>query len=353
MMTAGFLFFVIQLLLLILVALWGTLAASLYYRKRRTAKLREIERTFAEVTSQHLYPLPNEVPDLIRVQRAFRDAGVVRSQPKNVQYLIDLMIRTQRSILGENYLKLETLFKQIPPFRASVRKLESKRWYVKARGIREIYEMDQKQHLRELIRERNNRNIYVRREAQIAIVVFLGWDSLRFLPYLKREMTLWQQIKVVEKLHDLYPEPRLKYLRKAYKVKKPYAQELIMRIIRKFNLETEVDYILQFLDHENFDRREAAIYCISSFQLKEEKLIEVKRKFFKIPNTEQQVHLLKFLQNVSGSPDLQFFRRVLKEGNDVLKLSTAEILWNSGHKKEVQEFYYRQYTDQSLEVIAE
>ena len=66
---------------------------------------------------------------------------------------------------------------------------------LKARGIREIYEMDQEQHIKRLIQERNNKNIFVRREAQIAMVIFLGWESFRFLPYLKREMTLWQQIK--------------------------------------------------------------------------------------------------------------------------------------------------------------
>lgn len=352
-MEVSLLVVLIKILLGVLVTLWFTIAASMSYRKSRTRHLEKIEFTFAEVTSKHLYPLPGEIPDLIIVQRAFRKLGVVRSKPRNVQFLIDLMIRSQRSLLGQNYKKLEVLFKQIPPFRASVKKLESKKWYIKARGIREIYEMDQKQHLRKLIRERNNKNIYVRREAQIAIVVFLGWDSLRFLPYLKREMTLWQQIKVVEKLHDLHPKPRLKYLRKAYDTQRPYAQELIMRIIRKFHLSGEIEFILKFLNHSEFDRREAAIYCLSSFQLEGDHLERVKKMFFKIPNTEQQVQLLKYIHKISATADLNFYKEVLQKSNDILKLSTAEILWNSGYKREVQEFYYQQYSSQALEVEAE
>jgi len=233
-MLVSLLFYIIKILILILCALWLTIGASLIYRKRRSKHLLKIEAAFAEITSQYLYPLPNQPFDLVKANRTFRNLGIKTSKPKNVQYLIDLMIRTQRSLLGKNYANLEIFYKQIPPYRVSLNKLRSKKWYVKARGIREIYEMDQKQYYKEVIRELNHENIYVRREAQIAMVVFLGWGSFRFLPYLKREMTLWQQIKVVEKLHSLYPIVNLKYLKKAYNSEKPYATELIMRIIRKF-----------------------------------------------------------------------------------------------------------------------
>ncbi len=348
-MTPEILIKLIHVLLLFLAGVWVVIGISLMYRKYRTAHLEKIEQLFADVVSRYLYPLPGEKPNLIEVQRAFRGVGVRRSRPANVQFLINLMIRTQRSLLGEDYHKLDTLFKQIPPFRASISKLSSRRWYVKARGIREIYEMDQEQYLKEIIREIDHKNIFIRREAQIAMVVFLGWESLRFLPYLKREMTLWQQIKIVEKLHDLYPNPDITYLRKAYSVEKPFAQELVMRIIRKFRLYKEVDYILHFLDHKIFDRRETAIYCISSFQLEEEKLEVVKKKFFKIPNVEQRLQLLKYIPGASGKVDLQFFNSVLRREDPLLKLCAAEILWNNGHRNRVEEYYYQQYDEQPVE----
>ena len=344
------LFLLLKFLLLILVALWFTIAGSILYRKRRRRKKNAIENTFAEVASIYLYPLPNEKWDLVKMQRKLREVGIVASKPRNVQYLIDLMIRTQRNLLGENYFKLEKLYAQIPPFRASINKVKNKKWYVKARGIREIYEMDQDKYLKEILKERNNKNIYVRREAQIAMVVFLGWESLRFLPYLKREMTLWQQIKVVEKLHDLYPEPKIEYLQKAYSSEKPYAQELLMRIIRKFNLSSEIDFILEFIDHPLFDKRESAIYCISSFNLDQARLKQLKEKFYNIPNTEQQIHLLKYMDRITEEKDIDFYKNLLYTANDIIKLSAAEILWNSGHVEEVQEFYYHQYSKQPVQV---
>ncbi len=346
-MEAIILKIIIKSLLVIMLFVFGSIAFTMLYRKWRKKHLNLIEDTFAKVTSEYLYPNSHEEPDLIDIQHTFRNLGIVPSKPRNVQYLIDLMIRTQRSILGENYIKLKTLFTQIPPYGASATKLNSRKWYIKARGIREIYEMDQNQYTRDLIKLRNHSNIYVRREAQIGLVIFLGWKSLRLLPYLKRQMTLWQQIKIVEKLKDLYPEPDLTYLRKAYQSDKPYANTLIMRIIRKFNIEEDLDYIIQFIDHPKFDTRECALYCISSFFINEQQLIEIKEKFYNISNVEQKLQLLKYIQKVSQEIDLAFYKNLLYNGNDIIKLSVADILWNNGYKEEVQEYYYQQYAMQN------
>lgn len=337
----------IQFLIIFLVLVWGTIGFSLYYRKRRTRQLERIEYTFASEVAKYLYPPKGEEYHFLKVQRALQVVGAKPSKSSNIQYLIDLMIRAQRTMLGTNYEKLRLLFTQIPPYRASLSKLKSNKWHVKARGIREIYEMEQVQYIQEILKERNNPNIFVRREAQIAMVVFLGWKSLRFLPYLKRDMTLWQQIKIVEKLFALYPDAQIQYLKKSYSTQRPYAQELLMRIIRKFNLFTEVDYIISFLDHENFDRRETAIYCISSFTLTGEQLQTVKENIFRIPTTEQQVQLLKYIHQISDKPDLQFYDRILNTKNDILELSAAEILWTSGYEELVHKFYYSQYSTRS------
>lgn len=349
-MIDNFLIGCIKFLLISLVMLWGTIAISIVYRYIRTRRLKLIETTFATIISNFLYPGAGVKPDLIQIQRTLRKVGIVPSKPGNVQYLIDLMIRTQRSLLGENYEKIVILFSQIPPYGASASKLSSDRWHIKARGIREIYEMDQKQYLIPILKLRNNENLYIRREAQIALVVFMGWESLRFLPYLRREMDLWQQIKIVEKLYDLHPVPNLKYLKNAYNSEKTYAHELVMRIIRKYNLITEVDFIIRFIDNSKFDTRESAIYCISSFYLDETQLNLLKKKFFNIPNVEQQIQLLKYIDKITFEKDLQFFKKLLYTADDSIKLTTAEILWNSGHKEEVQEFYYQQYSKQPLKV---
>lgn len=348
-MTEATLIFLIKIVAILVVIAWFSIAYSLFYRKKRTKVFEKIEETFAEVVSRYLYNNPDNPIDLIEIQRTLRKVGIKPANKQNIQFLIKLMIRTQRTILGTNYFKLKKLYTQIPPYRVSISKISGLGWYRKAQGIREIYEMDQSQYLDDIFRFRNHRNIYVRREAQIALVVFLGWESLRFLPYLKHGISLWQQIKIVEKLHDLYPTPEIQWLKKAYKTEKLFGKQLLMRIIRKYRIHEEIDFILQHLNHPNYEVREAAIYCIQTFVVSDEKMNYVKEVFSKLPNSTQQMQLLNYIFE-NSEIDLDFYLKHLYSNNDDLKLKIAEILWNNGYKEKVQEFYYHQYSKNELYV---
>ncbi|APG59122.1 HEAT repeat domain-containing protein [Christiangramia salexigens] len=343
------LLFFIKIVALVLVLFWCSIIMSIVYRKRRTAHLNEIENTFAEVVSRYLYNDPKDPLTLPEILQSLRKVGIKPGKKANVQFLIRLMIRTQRTILGENNRKLRKLYMQIPPYNTSYKKIKSWNWNSKARGIREMYEMNQFQFADEIFKYRDHKNIYVRREAQIALVVFMGWESLRFLPYLKRNMTLWQQIKIVEKLYDLYPQPELKWLRKAYKSERLFAKKLLMRIIRKYELHGEVNFIIENLNHEDYEVRESAIYCITTFAISSSQMQQVKALYDQIPNATQQGQLLNYILE-NSEMDLEFYLKQLYGDNEELKLSIAEILWNEGYKEKVQEFYYQQYPNVKLNV---
>lgn len=266
-------------------------------RRHNLIKRKKIEEVFASQISSFLYPGPDENSHFLNVQRALRAVGIREEKPEMVQYLIYLMINTQRALGGLNHNKLQKLYVQIPPYRASITKVRKKDWFQKARGIREIYEMDQKQYFNEIAAYRDHENVYVRREAQIALVSFLGWESLRFLPYLSRKISLWQQIKIVEKLHDLSKTPKVEYLRLGYPTQNPDAIELIIRIIKKYMLISEVDFVLKNMLHTQYEVRKAAIYCLFSFGVNnneiDDKLVEIQ---YSIPSKIQQRQILTYLE---------------------------------------------------------
>lgn len=342
-MTAGTLFTLIYGALLVLFLLWGFILYSVIYRKYRKRKLLLIEDTFADILSRHLYGNGTEEISYIEIQRTFRKIKITEDYPENVQYLIDLMIRTQRSFLGKNHDRIRTLYDQIPPYKASFKKTQNKHWYVRARGVREIYEMNQTQYAPYIARFRNDPNVFIRREAQIALVVFLGWESLRFLPFLTKRIELWQQIKIVEKLHDLFPEPKLEYLMDMDKISNDDGRELIMRIIRKYEIQEKSDYIIDNLTAETFNLRETAIYCLSSFRLNSVQLSQVKELFPELDNLQQQKQVLNLIVKSSEVDDVPFYLNLLETSHDLLKLNVAEILWNKGYVEEVKQFYLQQY----------
>ncbi|MFZ0489588.1 MAG: hypothetical protein WAM00_05035, partial [Salegentibacter sp.] len=71
MMTEHWLLVLMGIALIVLVSLWFGIAYSLFYRKKRSRKLREIEVTFAEIVSRHLYPRQDEL-SLVEIQRRLR-----------------------------------------------------------------------------------------------------------------------------------------------------------------------------------------------------------------------------------------------------------------------------------------
>ncbi|WP_243735750.1 hypothetical protein [Christiangramia sabulilitoris] len=306
-------------------------------------RLQKIEASFADIVSKYLYVSSNDSITIKQINTTLKDVGIKPRNKNNIQYLIHLMIRTQRTILGGHFNKLQQLYAQIPPYGVSIGKINSRNWYRKARGIREIYEMNQAQYFDEIFKLINHKNIYVRREAQIAMVVFSGWESLRFLPYLKKNMTLWQQIKIVEKLFDLHPKPKIKWLHRAYETDKLFGKKLLMRIIRKYELHGETGYILDHLNHEDYEVRETAIYCVQSFGLSSRSVNYIKELYDDIPDATQQGQLLDYIFE-NSEMDVDFYLRQLYSDNDELKLNIAEILWNNGYKEKVQEFYYEQYS---------
>ncbi|MCP9200884.1 HEAT repeat domain-containing protein [Gramella sp. GC03-9] len=321
----------------------------MFYRRIRTSRLALIEATFADLVSRYLYNDPANPLSVQQINDRLKKTGIRPANRNNVQYLISLMIRTQRSISGSNFTKLQKLYGMIPPYGVSIKKISSWNWYRQARGIREIYEMNQVHYLDEVLKYRNDKNIYVRREAQIAMVVFLGWESLRFLPYLKWNMTLWQQIKVVEKLYDFYPQPDLKWLQKVYGTERSFAKRLLMRIIRKFELQSEVEFIMKHLADEDYEVRETAIYCINTFSVSSASMAYIKNEYDKIPDATQKLQLMNYIYENSNM-DPEFYLEKLYGPNEDIKLNVAQILWNNGYKEKVQEFYMQQFPKSSLYV---
>ena len=94
----------IQVLLVFLAMVWITIGFSLFYRKLRKSQLERIEHTFACEIGKFLYPPQGTTYSFLNVQRALQAVGAKPSNSSNIQYLIDLMIRAQRSMLGRNYV---------------------------------------------------------------------------------------------------------------------------------------------------------------------------------------------------------------------------------------------------------
>lgn len=319
-----------------LLLLWGLTAYSMFRQKQFVLKKAKIKLLFAQLISEHLYDEVSKT-HFIEIQRLLQKEKLVESRPKNVQYLIDLMIDVENYFAGSQQEKIVLLYSQLPPYNVSYKKTLKKDWHIIARGIRELYEMDQRKYTKYILRFRNHSNIFVRREAQIGIVVFLGWKSLRFLAYLKYTVSLWQQIAIVEKLNIYYPVPNLVELDKILNQKDipPSGKEILMRIIRKFDIEEKIDYIIDQLESENYDLRETALFCLASLDLNPQNLERIQTFYEKVPDRFQKRQILLLHRGYPVEEQLVFFKKVLKSNDELHIKTVANILTGTVYEKEV------------------
>jgi len=122
------------------------------------------------------------------------------------QYLINEIILARKNISGSSTSNLKNLYEQLNLNKDSFKKLHSRKWHIKTKGIQELAIMEQHDYEKEIFGFANNENEYVRNEAQCSLVNFFGFRGLEFLNNTTHPISEWQQIQLLNKLSNIRPE---------------------------------------------------------------------------------------------------------------------------------------------------
>lgn len=131
--------------------------------------------------------------------------GKLRRAIKNKhsrQFIIDELIKFKKNISGQASARISSLYEELQLKAYSVHKLKSRRWYIKAKGVQELYMMNADDISDLIFPLTQSTNDYVRMEAQTGVIYLSGFDGLRFLDDLTQPLTDWQQIKLLEQLRQ-------------------------------------------------------------------------------------------------------------------------------------------------------
>ncbi len=122
------------------------------------------------------------------------------------QYLIDEIMLARKDISGSSTFNLKNLYEHLTLNKDSFKKLRSRKWHIKTKGIQELAIMEQNIYKKEILELANNENEYVRNEAQCSLVNFYGLQGLEFLNTTTYSISEWQQIQLLDKLSVVKPE---------------------------------------------------------------------------------------------------------------------------------------------------
>ena len=307
--------FFVALIILILVATHFRLAS----RKKHFLLEKKVQDFFGQWLSNMLLDdfsggvaveVPNELKDT-------RNNRIAR------QYAIDQLISTKKSLVGIASRNVVYLYEQLGLKTSSLRKLNSRTRYKKAKGIYELYMMEQKEMKDRILRYTNSSNEYIRLEAQTAVLAFSGFEGLAFLNNLTRPMNGWQQVKLLEQLEPLDPghlEPLENWLLSKNHSVVIFALKLT-EIYQQYHLKEAVTACLQ---HESEKIRTQAIKTL--MHIGDEYSAQVLVEKYPKETIVNRTAILQALENIATDQQETFLEKELESGNTSIQLQVARVI---------------------------
>lgn len=236
-------------------------------------------------------------------------------------FIIDKLINIKKNIDGSGAAIINELYEKLGLVNDSLQKMKSLIWYKRAKGIYELYMMDQHSVFPEIVKYTNSSNIYVRREAQTAVIDFSGFDGLAFLDTLTYPLYEWQQVKLLEQLKtvNLIEMPNI---RSWIESSNNYVAIFALKLAEIYQQFHTHDVVVKSLQHSNDKVRFHAIRTLGNIY-EENVTAEILSNQYKLENTKNKKEILEQLTNIGTEKDIPFLLDKLKEEDDLLKLQAA------------------------------
>lgn len=309
------------LILVVLIALIvSAIYLYLFFKKKRFAYTARIRKHVENLVSEII---TNETAEGYEVPARFH--GILNNRVAR-QFAIDELVRCRKNFSGTLAEGIVNLYIQLGLKQFSLKKLSrNSKWHIKARGIQELYMMDQADLLTTIYKNTNNRNEFIRMEAQIGVIHLTGFPGLRFLDVISYPLTEWQQLKLLEQLR-LFP-------------KKEGLAEKIPGWLQSKN-DTVVRFALKLADeYQQFSTRGAVTFCLAHrdtevrrqairtlIRLGDENIASVLCGYFSKEPVANQVTILEGLTGIATDQHAGFLTQQLDHPDDTVKMKVALVL---------------------------
>ncbi|MDB5232512.1 MAG: repeat protein [Chitinophagaceae bacterium] len=241
------------------------------------------------------------------------------------QYVIDELINMRRNFSGELGANLSILYERFGLKQLSLKKLRSEKWHLRARGIQELYVMEQRDMLDKFYDATNDENEFVRMEAQTGIIHMLGFNGLEFLNHADYYITEWQQLKILQQLDSYEVRPSLdNWIQKWLRSENNSVVLFAIRLSDHYQLYSQHDNLANCLHHENENIRIQAACSLA--QLANENTADILVKQFPKENSHNKIRLLDAMETVTTEKQKPFLIELLVNETGVVKLKAARVL---------------------------
>ena len=265
------------------------------------------------------------------------------------QVLLDEIIKLYKDLIGSPADNLRQLYLNFGLDTDSMKKLKDHRWHIKAKGIKEISQMNIKGGYVELYKLINHSNQTLRMEAQLALVRLVNFDALRFLDDAKYPISEWQQINLLGVLSSLQNQ-NLPDFSRWLKSKNESVVLFALKMIIHFSCLDFIKEVIKMLNHESLKVRKATIDAIG--ELDAASALSLLKKRFYGYEKDFKMEVLRVSGKIAIEKDFPFLElQLLSEDFDISKASATALASKGNSGKKFLSEIHDSYADEKLKII--
>lgn len=247
----------------------------------------------------------------------------VIKKPVYRQFLTDKLVTIKKNISGSSGRNIEVVYIESGLKDDSIKKMNTHTWHIKAKGIYELYMMDQRGMYNDILKYTNHNNKFVRREAQAAIIGFAGFEGLVFLDTLTNPLLEWQQLKLIEQLQT-ENLTGLDNLPLWLQSENKYVVQFALKLTDIYQQFDAHDVVANCLTDEAEKIRRLAIKTLGNISTPE--TAGLLRKQYEFETVANKRMILVQLGEIGNEDDITFLEEKLVETDDQIKLEAVRAL---------------------------
>ena len=315
-----------------IIVLFVILCALVVYLILLRSKLRREEKLTIKYKKQYeellISYIENDVageeisPEQKKIVNKFK-VYVTDSFKRNV--LVSVMLNLKNAISGDVAQIIYELYHEARLVNYALVNLDSGKWHIIAKGIRELTQFEIIAAKDKVKRHRNHKRREVRIEVQLFMIKLFHFKGLDFLNDLKWSLSEWDQIQLLEVLHRLENQ-QLPNITPWLRSKNDSVVIFALKLLKFYSQYEGKTELLELLNHKNDNIRLKTIELLKEFDFKEAK--EAIKNSFNDRSTEDQVAFLRVLESNYNKNDEPFLLDQAKNENFKIKFSVLKILKN-------------------------
>ena len=267
----------------------------------------------------------------------------------NRQILIEEIINLYKDLAGKPAENLRQLFMSLGLESESFKKLKSKRWHIRAKGISELSKMNIKGGYVELYKLINSSNNVLREEAQLALVKLFNFDALSFLDDSKYPISEWQQINILAVLTNMSGKeiPDFSHWLTS---KNESVVIFALKLISHFSCLDLTKEVTRTLNHPSPRVRKAVVDTLGD--LDAASALSLLKKRFYTYEKDFKLEVLKVSGKIAIEKDYPFLElQLLSDDYDISTASATALAAKGDSGKKMLEDIYSTYADDKLKGI--